>query len=110
MPYFQSSKLYKTSRRSKLLLITVVMLQRYVPEEALVVAKPSKVDVTAEADNPRYVDPRDGSVEEEAKQSEEEEQSFVLGWEERFTGEEDVGERAEGKQTAATDMVAGNGG
>ena len=82
------------------------MLQRHIPEEALVAAKLSMVDMTAEAD--KYVDPRDSSIEEEARQSEEEEQPFVLGWEERLTGEEDIGERPEAKQTAATDMVAGN--
>ena len=84
----------------------MVTLQRHIPEEALVAAIPTEGDMTAEAD--KYVDPRDSSVEEEARQSEEEEQPLVVGWEERFTGEEDIGERPEVKQTAATDMVAGN--
>ena len=84
------------------------MLQRHNPEAALIDSKHSEVDSLAEAD--KYIDPRDSNVEEMARldEGEEEEQSNILGWEEMFTGEEEVAERPGGRQTAVTDLVAGN--
>lgn len=85
------------------------MLQRHNPEAALIDSKQSEVDSLAEAD--KYIDPRDSNVEEMARLDEgeeEEEQSNILGWEEMFTGEEEVAERPGGRQTAVTDLVAGN--